>query len=95
MAQTFPSISPIYGVEKNVSPFVTRTRFQDGYEQIVKFGLNVNPKSYTLTFDNITEAESDVIETFLDLVFQMAIILIGKHLMSHQPVNIALYQEKK
>ena len=66
MAQTFPSIAPVYGVEKNVTPFVTRTRFQDGYEQVVKFGLNINPKSYTLIFENITEAESDTIETFLD-----------------------------
>ncbi len=66
MAQTFPSIAPVYGVTKNVDPFVTRTRFQDGYEQVVKFGLNINPKVYNLTFENITEADSDTIETFLD-----------------------------
>lgn len=66
MAQTFPSIQPVYGVTKSVEPFVTRTRFQDGYEQVVKFGLNINPKVYDLTFENITEAESDTIETFLD-----------------------------
>ena len=66
MAQTFPSIQPVYGVNKSVEPFVTRARFQDGYEQIVKFGLNINPKVYDLTFENITEAESDTIETFLD-----------------------------
>ena len=56
MAQTFPSIQPVYGVTKSVGPFVTRTRFQDGYEQVVKFGLNINPKVYDLTFENITEA---------------------------------------
>ena len=33
---------------KSVEPFVTRTRFQDGYEQVVKFGLNINPKSLYL-----------------------------------------------
>ena len=66
MAETFPSIEPVFGVTKNVSPFVTRTRFQDGYEQVIKFGLNINPKVYRLKFENITEAESDTIETFLD-----------------------------
>ena len=66
MAQTFPSIAPVYGVNKRVDPFVTRTRFQDGYEQVVKFGLNINPKVYNLSFENITEAQSDNIETFLD-----------------------------
>ena len=64
MAQTFPSIAPVYGVEKNVTPFVTRTRFQDGYEQVIKFGLNINPKIFNLRFENITEAQSDTIETF-------------------------------
>ena len=34
--------------------------------QVIKFGLNINPKSYNLTFENITEAQSDTIETFLD-----------------------------
>tara|TARA_B100000123_G_C25547524_1_gene348065 strand:+ start:183 stop:530 length:348 start_codon:yes stop_codon:yes gene_type:complete len=66
MAETFPSIEPVYGVTKNIKPFVTRARFQDGYEQVIKFGLNINPKSYNLTFENITEAQSDTIETFLD-----------------------------
>ena len=33
---------------------------------MVKFGLNINPKVYNLTFENITEADSDTIETFLD-----------------------------
>ena len=66
MAETFPSIEPVYGVSKNIEPFVTRTRFQDGYEQVIKFGLNINPKVYELTFENITEAQSDQIETFLN-----------------------------
>ena len=66
MAQPFPSIEPNFGVTKNVSPNVTRTKFQDGYEQVIKFGLNINPKVYNLTFENITEAQADTIETFLD-----------------------------
>ena len=66
MAETFPSIEPVFGVTKDINPFVTRARFQDGYEQVIKFGLNINPKSYNLKFENITEAQSDTIETFLD-----------------------------
>ena len=66
MAETFPSIEPVYGVTKSIKPFVSRARFQDGYEQVIKFGLNINPKVYNLRFENITEAQSDTIETFLD-----------------------------
>ena len=66
MAQTFPSIEPVYGLTKSVDPFVTRTRFQDGYEQVIKFVLNINPKVYNLRFENITEAQSDTIENFLN-----------------------------
>ena len=66
MAETFPSIEPVYGVSKTIEPFVTRTRFQDGYEQVIKFGLNINPKIFNLRFENITEAQRDTIETFLE-----------------------------
>ena len=66
MAETFPSIEPVYGVSKKIQPFVTRTRFQDGYEQVIKFGLNINPKVFNLKFENITQSQSDTIETFLD-----------------------------
>jgi len=66
MAETFPSIEPSYGLTKNINPNVNATRFQDGYEHVIKFGLNINPRVYNLQFKNITEAESDTIETFLD-----------------------------
>tara|TARA_R100001510_G_C7635850_1_gene194014 strand:- start:962 stop:1309 length:348 start_codon:yes stop_codon:yes gene_type:complete len=66
MAQTFPSIEPVYGLSKKIEPKVTSTRFQDGFEQVIKFGLNINPKEYNLVFKNITESESDTIENFLN-----------------------------
>ena len=66
MAETFPSIEPNFGLTKSIDPQVTSTRFQDGYQQVIKFGLNVNPKVYNLRFENITEAQSDTIEAFLD-----------------------------
>ena len=34
MAETFPSIEPVYGITKSIKPFVKNTRFQDGYEQL-------------------------------------------------------------
>lgn len=41
------------------------TKFGDGYEQRVQFGLNQNPKEWTLEW-NVTETVSDEIEAFLD-----------------------------
>tara|TARA_R100001510_G_C7586046_1_gene157340 strand:- start:126 stop:473 length:348 start_codon:yes stop_codon:yes gene_type:complete len=66
MAQTFPSIEPSFGLTKNINPDVNTTKFQDGYEHVIKFGLNINPKVYNLQFKNITLADSNTIENFLN-----------------------------
>lgn len=63
---TFPAITPAYGATKSSAPKVRKTQFGDGYENRVTFGLNQNPKTWDLTWQNITEANSDTIETFLD-----------------------------
>jgi len=63
---TFPAIDPTYGAAKASQPIVRTVRFGDGYEQRLSYGLNQNPKVWTLTWQNITEANSDTIETFLD-----------------------------
>jgi len=63
---TFPSISPDYGARKNSAPVVRKVQFGDGYEQRTSLGINQNPKQWSLSFVNITETESDTIETFLD-----------------------------
>ena len=63
---TFPSISPDYGAQKSSAPVVRNVKFGDGYEQRLTFSLNQNPKSWSLSFTNITETDSDTIETFLD-----------------------------
>jgi len=63
---TFPSIFPDYGAQKSSAPATRKVQFGDGYEQRLEFGLNQNPKSWSLSFTNITETESDTIETFLD-----------------------------
>lgn len=63
---TFPAITPSYGAEKRSAPVVRRVQFGDGYEQRLRFGLNQNPKVWSLTWNNITETDADTIETFLD-----------------------------
>ena len=64
---TFPSIKPIYGQQKRSAPLTRTVRFADGYEHRILFGLaqHQNPKVFQLTF-NVSETESDEIETFLD-----------------------------
>ena len=62
---TFPSITPTYGTRKTNSPIVKTTQFGEGYHQRVQFGLNQNPKVFSLTF-NVSETDADTIETFLD-----------------------------
>lgn len=62
---TFPSITPTYGIRKRSAPIVRRVQFGDGYEARLSYGLNQNPKIYTLTFE-VSEADSDTIEAFLD-----------------------------
>jgi phage-related protein len=61
----FPSIAPTYGTTKQSQPAVRSARFGSGYEQRTQFGINQNPKVYSLTFE-VSETDADTIETFLD-----------------------------
>ena len=63
---TFPAITASYGAQKSSKPKMRMTQFGDGYEQRTRFGLNQNPKEWSLTWQNITEANADTIEAFLD-----------------------------
>ena len=63
---TFPSITPSYGASKSSQPNVRTVQYGDGYSQRLTYGLNQNPKQWDLTWQNITEANSDTIEAFLD-----------------------------
>jgi len=62
---TFPSYNPIYSANKRSEPAVRTVQFGDGYAQRLTYGLNQNPKEWTLTFD-VTDTEATEIETFLD-----------------------------
>ena len=62
---TFPAINPTYGLQKSSAPNVRTVRFGDGFEKRLTFGINQNPKLYSLTFE-VSETDADTIETFLD-----------------------------
>jgi len=62
---TFPAYNPTYSATKTSAPKMRMVQFGDGYEQRIRFGLNQNPKEWTLTF-NVPDADADIIETFLD-----------------------------
>lgn len=62
---TFPAYKPVYSANKKSEPKTRRVKFGDGYEQRITFGLNNNPKEWSLTFD-VTDTDADTIEAFLD-----------------------------
>ena len=62
---TFPSVKPSYQAQKITSPNIRTTEFNDGYQHRIKFGLNIKPYVWSLTFD-VSETDSDTIETFLE-----------------------------
>ena len=61
----FPDFDPAPGLTKSSAPDVRTVRFGDGFEKRLSYGLYQNPKIFNLTF-NVSEAESDTIEAFLD-----------------------------
>jgi|TARA_R100000455_G_C6251306_1_gene107945 phage-related protein len=63
---TFPNIEPSFTVRKISKPRTRTVKFGDGYEHRLLFGLNQNPKIFNFTWKNISETDSDTIETFLD-----------------------------
>ena len=63
---TFPAIDPSYGAQKRSQPNVRTVQFGDGYQNRLTMGINQNPKEWQLEFRNLTEANADTIEAFLD-----------------------------
>lgn len=61
----FPAITPTYDLSKNSAPKVRVAQFGSGYGQRTVYGINQNPKSYLFTW-NVSEADADTIEAFLD-----------------------------
>lgn len=82
---TFPDYKPRVGASKSSAPAVRSTKFGDGYEQRVRFGLNQDPKEWTLEW-NVTEEVADEIETFLE-ARAGAESLTGHHLIPVPATN--------
>tara|TARA_Y100001937_G_scaffold33492_1_gene47760 strand:+ start:647 stop:1000 length:354 start_codon:yes stop_codon:yes gene_type:complete len=65
----FPTTpQPSFPVRKKSQPKVRVVKFADGFEHRIVFGLaeHQNPKEFIFIWKNISESESDVIESFLD-----------------------------
>ena len=63
---TFPSIDPDFGATKSSRPKVRNVQFGDGFSQRLRYGLNQDAKQWDLTWQNISETDSDTIEAFLE-----------------------------
>ena len=66
MANFPTTVNPSYGTTKKSQPNIRLAQFGSGYSQRSTFGINQNLKVYNFTWRNISETESDEIETFLD-----------------------------
>ena len=60
-------LSPNFGVQITQRPVKKIQRYADGYEHRLNFGVaaHQNPRFITLPFNDITEAQSDTLITFL------------------------------
>jgi phage-related protein len=63
---TLPDIAPTYGISKSSKPNVRIAQFGSGYEQRTTFGLNQNPKTWDMTWENLSETDADTLENFLN-----------------------------
>tara|TARA_R110000787_G_scaffold90044_2_gene190500 strand:+ start:480 stop:821 length:342 start_codon:yes stop_codon:yes gene_type:complete len=63
---TFPDISPDYGASKQAQPKVRIAEFGSGYSQRTVFGINQDPKGWSLTWKYLEATDADTIEDFLE-----------------------------
>ena len=65
---TFPNIEASYPIQKSSQPKARTVVFADGYQHRITFGLpqHQNAKEFTFIWKNLSETDSDTIETFLD-----------------------------
>ena len=66
MANFPTTVAPSYGASKSSSPRINVATFGSGYSQRSAIGLNNDLKSWRFTWANVTEVQSDEIETFLE-----------------------------
>jgi phage-related protein len=58
--------TPSFQATESSKPRVRKFQAGDGYEQRVRFGLNTDPKEWTLTFANRDDTERETILGFLE-----------------------------
>lgn len=58
--------TPSFEATESSKPRARKFAAGDGYEQRVRFGLNTDPKEWTLTFSERTDTERDGILTFFE-----------------------------
>ena len=61
------AFAPTYAPTQNSQPRIRKNQFTDGgYEHRLRFGLNTNPKTWNVIFENHTDAEREQILAFFD-----------------------------
>lgn len=58
--------TPSFDSSEASRPRVAKAQMGDGYEQRVRMGLQTDPKTWSLQFDNRTDAEREEIRAFLE-----------------------------
>lgn len=56
--------TPDFGAQKRTQPNVRVVRFADGYEQRLAYGVNTQPKNWSLTWSASSNSDADAIEAF-------------------------------
>lgn len=63
---TFPDISPDFGASKKAQPRVRAIEFGSGYSQRATFGINQDPKVWSLQWTYLNSTDANNIEDFLE-----------------------------
>tara|TARA_B100001059_G_scaffold236786_1_gene290346 strand:- start:10 stop:351 length:342 start_codon:yes stop_codon:yes gene_type:complete len=62
----FPNIAPDYGASKTSKPKTRISEFGSGYSQRAVFGINQDPKVWSLSWQNRSATDANTIENFLE-----------------------------
>jgi phage-related protein len=66
-ATNFPPIAPTFATPLTMQPRVIENTYGNGYRQAVGDGLNTMPESWATSFDDVSIADCETIDTFLRL----------------------------
>lgn len=58
--------SPDTGIDRSCKPNIKEAKYGDGYSQRISFGINQAALTVNLAYTNITEAEKQVLENFIN-----------------------------